>query len=441
MGGDLSTLTIKNILKQQHLSKPCYPITYYTHLDKDKWSSNENGLIVDLHILPDKLMRGVDDGTWFWWCDAQFVRFRDDQLFATTAAFRPRNGLWTAVPNTLNGRVQVLNLHDPENIDCSILHRTSSTVFPKVHPHPLGELVTYCGTGEVVVMTKQGDPIYSRSRDITNAVHVSCAIANNGVSLACLKRGMGVYFLESYLLDFAMTCESSLRCHQVCPGFIPTTFASGLVACKFSPDSKFIAVSSVSGYLFIVKKFKLEKYRIISTTQTESVLSSSEAFDFNPRTPHECIAFGSRDKYLQLLNIDTEEVSLVVEVDEAIDCVRYSRDGLFLAVGMRNFDISIYNSEDLNVMHKIRMSELCQEEIPRTAPGYPVVLNLSFTQDGGHLASSSCEGHVRVWRMPRLHTLMELSRNRILRSTPIHQVHQLTILPEKLRNFLLYKYF
>ena len=325
--------------------------------------------------------------------------------------------------------------------ECSVLSRTSSTVFPKVQPHPLGELVTYCGTGEVVVMTKQGDPIYSRSRDITNAVHVSCAIANNGVSLACLKRGMGVYFLETHLLDSVMTGDNALRCHLVCPGFVPPRFASDSVACKFSPDSKFIAVSSAAGYLFVVNKLKLERYRIICPDLTEVGLSSAEAFDFNPRIPHECLAVGTRDNNLRLLNIDTEEVNLVEDVDEAIDCVRYSRDGVLLAVGMRNFDIIVYNSDDLSVLHRIRMSELCQGEMSRRVTGYPAILNLSFTQDGGHLASCSCEGHVRIWRMPRLHTLMELSRNSILRNTPICRVQQLKILPEKLRNFLLYKYF
>ncbi|GFR97471.1 WD repeat and SOCS box-containing protein 1-like [Elysia marginata] len=439
MGLEIST--IRQVLKEQRLSQPCYPLTRYTRLDKDKWPVNEDGLVIDFQILPRKFERGVDDGSWYWWCDAQFVRFSDDQLFATTSAFLPRAGLWTAVPNSYNGRIQVIKLRDPENTKTSMLSRTNSTVFPKVQPHPLGEVFAYCGTGEVVVMTKDGDPIYSRSRDISNAVHKYCAIAHNGVSVACLKRGMGVYFLETYILDSALTSDDSLRCHQVCPGFVPPRLASDFVTCKFSPDAKYIAVSSMEGHLFVVTKFKLEKHCIICPKLTDESLSAAEAFDFNPRTPHECLAVGTRDKNLRLLNMDTEEVNMVADIGETIDCVRFSRDGIHLAVGMRTFDISIYSSEDLNLLKHIRMSELCQNEMSRRVGGSPAVLNLSFSQDGGHLASCTCDGHVRVWRMPRLLSLMELSRNSVLQNTPICKVNHLKILPEKLRNFLLYKYF
>ena len=302
-------------------------------------------------------------------------------------------------------------------------------------------MVLYCGTGEVVAMTSEGDPIYSRSRDLSNAVHVYCAIAPNGVSLACLKRGMGVYFLEACLLDTQLIVDGAIRCHHVCPGFVPPRHASDFVTCKFSPDSKFIAVSSMAGHLFVVQKFKLEKYCIIYPEFVEEPLSSAEAFDFNPRIPHECLIIGTRDNKLRLLNMKTEEVCLVVDTDQTIDCVRYSQDGLFLAVGMRNFDISVFNSEDLSIFHHIRMSELCHGETSRVRTGYPAVLNLSFSQDGDHLASCSCEGHLRVWRMPKIQSLMELCRNTVLKNTVIRDVHQLKVLPEKLRHFLLYKYF
>ncbi|GFN76945.1 WD repeat and socs box-containing protein 1-like [Plakobranchus ocellatus] len=440
MGIQIST--IRSILEKQSSSQPCYPLTPYSYLDRDVWSVDRYGLLTDLQILPEKLMRGQDDGVWFWWCDAQFLPFRDDHLFATTSCFMPRrDATWYPVPNAFNGRIQLIDVHGPDNIKCQVFSRTSSTVFPKVQPHPLGQLVAYCGTGDVVVMATDGDPVYSRSRDLTNAVHVYCAVGRNGVSLACLKRGMGVYFLETWSLHLQILPDKSIRCSQVCPNFIPLRGTSEFVACKFSPDSQFIAVSGSVGHLFVVRKPSLEKHCILWPGVLSEGLSHAESFDFNPRFPHEWLAMGTRDNRLQLFNIDTQQFGEVAEVKDKVDCLRYSPDGLLLAVALRNFDISVLNAQDLNHFHFIPMSELCVGEVSRTQPGYASVLNLSFTQDGSHLASSSCDGHLRIWRVPRLFSLQELCRNCILSHTAICRIQQLKMVPDKIRNFLLYKYF
>lgn len=325
--------------------------------------------------------------------------------------------------------------------ECSIFGRTSSSVFPKMNPHPLGEMVAYCGTGEVVVLSMNGDPVYSCSRDLTNAVHVSCAIGNNGVSFACLKRGMGVFFLESYALHSSLFCNDAVRCHKICPEFVPSKNIPDSVACRFSPDCRFIAVSSSRGHLFIVRRFKLEKLCIVCPDMFELSLSAAQAFDFYPCSPNQILTLGTLDHGIYTVNIETSEILIWVETEELIDCVIYTHDGLLLAVGFHNFNICIYNSDNLSIMHNIQMSSLCQDHIQRIQAHAPSVLNLSFSQNGEHLLSSSCDGHLRLWRIPRMLSLREICRDKILTCLRVRDVKMLINIPEKVKNFLLYKYF
>lgn len=314
-------------------------------------------------------------------------------------------------------------------------------MLPNVVPHPLGEMVAYCGTGEAVVMANNGEPVYTRSRDLTNAVHVYCAVANNGVSLACLKRGTLDFFLELYELDSAIQTNASTRCRQICKGFIPSRNRTDNVACKFSPNSRLLAVSGSQGILFTVKATTLEKYVTICPDLLDENLSSPLAFDFNPQFAFEVLTVATTNKLVQTLDISTGEVLWFFETGEDVDCLNYSRDGQLIAVGFHNFDIVIYDTENQNVFHTIDMSVLCQDQAQRIQHVYPTILHLSFSQSGEYLASTTCDGHLRLWRIPRVFSLQELCREAILACTPIRKIRRLQNIPQKMINFLLYKYF
>ncbi|CAG5115009.1 unnamed protein product [Candidula unifasciata] len=436
------TATIKHVLCAQSQSQRCYPLAPYVTFPKDGWSSGKGGLLLDTHILPDKLQRCSDDRSWFWWSDAQFLPFNDACLFTTTSVYQPRlYRHWLPVSSIPSGRVLMYDLLSSGQMQCSIFSRTSCSVFPNVNPHPLGKMVAYCGTGEVVVMSTSGDPVYSRSRDICNAVHVHCAIANNGVSFACLKRGMGTFFLESYSLDSIMFCDDSIRCHTVCPGFVPSNNEPNIVVCKFSPDSTLLAGSSNKGYLFVVKRYQLQKLSVVCPDMTSRQLSTAQAFDFCPCSPFQIITLGTSDRQILTVNIDTGQVVVSTETEQNIDCVTFTPDGLFLAVGFHNFDIDIYDSFSLVCVHNIQMSALCQDQLPRVQALAPTVLHLSFTQNGEHLASTSCDGHLRLWRIRRMFSLQEICRDKILTCIAIHRIEELTNVPQKVKHFLQYKYF
>ncbi|XP_005093056.1 uncharacterized protein LOC101858607 [Aplysia californica] len=431
---------LRQMLGDQPSKERCYPVTSYLPFNKNLWPAGAHGLLTDFHVLPEKLHRAVDDSSWFWWCDAQFVPFNDGHLFATASAFQPRAmHHWISQPRIPNGRVLLYNIENPDRLRCEIFSRTSCSVFPKMQPHPLGQLICYCGTGEVAVLASDADPVYSRSRDLTNAVHVYCAVSSNGIFLACLKRGMGVFFLETHILDVSLIGADSVRCHNLCPGFLPSKTRADNVACKFSPDWNLIAVSGAGGYLFMVGRRKMDLAINVCPDLVDDALSAAQAFDFNPCFDCEIITIGTASKKIQIVDIEKEEILLSVDTEEHIDCITYSTDGTILAVGFHNFDIHILESDELTCVHSIPMSELCQDQTQRVYPYYPAVHNLSFSQNAEHLVSTSCDGHLRLWRIPRQFSLQELCRDRILSCVPIRKVKRLN-LPQKIKNFLVYKY-
>ncbi|CAL1538757.1 unnamed protein product [Lymnaea stagnalis] len=438
MGSQMST--IKDILSQQSSSDWCYPLTPYIPFPKEKWPVFENGLISDIHILPDKLQRNLTNDSWYWWCDAQFVPFNDVSLYTTCSVYHPRPGCrWTSVPHMPSGRVVLYNFLSPNSLKCIIFSRTNSSVWPKVNPHPIGQLVAYCGTGETVIMSDKGDPVYSRSRDLTNAVHIYCATANNGVSFACIKRGIGVFFLEYHNIDTSILVHDSIRCHQICQDFVPSKIGNDSVACKFSPNSKQLSVSISTGVLFVVTRSKLEKVCIICPDMLDGSLSSAESFDYDPRFASKVLTVATTDGFIQTVDIETGTILRSVEAEDACDCLTYSPDGLFIAAGFHDFDIVIYD-RDLTTLHTFPMSTICQDQLQRVQPHYPTVLHLSFSQNGEHLASTSCDGHLRIWRIPKILTLQEMCRDKILACLPVRKVKYLNGIPEKMKNFLLYKY-
>ncbi|KAK0046348.1 WD repeat and SOCS box-containing protein 1 [Biomphalaria pfeifferi] len=439
MGLDLST--VKRVLSVQSVSEGCLPITPYVTFPKEQWPCDDKGLVTDFHALPDKLMQIVQNNHWYWWCDAQFVPFKDISLFTASSVYEPRpDRRWSHVSHMPNGKVVLYQLWSPDRIECNIYSRTNSTVFPRVCPHPLGELVAYCGTGEVVIMSDNGDPLYSRSRDLTNAVHVYCTVANNGISFACLKRGMGVFFLEHHHLDSTMMIHDTIRCNQICKEFVPLKTGNDCVACKFSPNSKQIAVSISTGILFVVKRCRLEKVCIICPDMVEQRLSSAESFDYDPRFPSEILSFATKDNLIYTIHIPTADQLCSTQTMDLVDCLIYSHDGCLIAAGFHNFNITVYSSQDLAPFHEISMSSLCQD-IVRVQRDYPSVLHLSFSQNAEHLASTSSDGHVRLWRIERMFSLQELCRDRVLQSIPVFKVKQLNSIPDKIKDFIVYKYF
>jgi WD40 repeat protein len=126
-----------------------------------------------------------------------------------------------------------------------------------------------------------------------------------------------------------------------------------------------------------------------------------------------------------------------VDTGETIDCVQYSQDGTLLAVSFRNFTVKIYNTDDLSPMRDFDLTLLCGSRVEQFQNvSLPTLHRLSFSYDGRYLATSACDGYVRIWTVPKMLSLQEWCRKGILQYVPLSKVTSCNF-PQKIKSFLL----
>lgn len=323
---------------------------------------------------------------------------------------------------------------------------TQSTVYPKVQPHPLGLAFGYAGTNEVSVLSMQKELLYTQPRDMNNRAQRFCAISPNGLYLTILSKGQGFYFLEIFQFDFHLSqYQKAVACHKLIPGFLGSRTHNDHAECKWSPDSSHIALSSSIGKLVLINKLEMRNVCEICPEILGWNLSTAGSYDFSPQHKFSVLAVGTSNGMLCIINISSENedelVLLQIKTGCIIDCVQYTHDGRVVAVSFRNFVVRVYDTLDLAELHTVCMSDLCSgyvRQIPNSP--FPAIMRLSFSYDGRHLATSSCDGMVRVWAIPRLLSLQEWCRKTVLAHIPLQKVRTCN-LPEKLKIFLLDPYF
>ncbi|KAK7482579.1 hypothetical protein BaRGS_00026180 [Batillaria attramentaria] len=324
---------------------------------------------------------------------------------------------------------------------------TQSSVYPKVQMHPLGEAVGYAGTSAINVVSLQNDALYTKQRDMNNRTQHFCAISPNGLHLAILSKGSGYYYLEIFLFDLTllMILAKPVECHRISPGFVGSRFHNDHAECKWSPDGSHIALSSSEGKLFVMAKSGTQNVCDVCPDLLESDLSTAGSFDFDPQSRFSVMAVGTIDGTLTIVRISKEDngnpLLSQMETGETIDCVQYNSDGSAVAAAFRSFTVKLYDTSDLTELHSFCMADLCPDHVSRFAASpYPAIMRLSFNFDGRYLATSSCDGVVRVWTIPRLLSLQEWCRKTVLSSIPICKVRDCS-LPNKLKTFLLSELF
>lgn len=444
----LSQGTLKVALRGQSCREKCVPLVPYQPLhDIIHHQVESGGLVMELKAIPLSLVRGeIPEGV-YWWTDAQFLPYNDAQIVVTASAFIPRPlHAWVKVEKVPQGRIILYSLkHQP--LRGEVFRGTQSSVYPKVQPHPLGQAIGYAGSCEVNIVSLRNDTLYTKMRDMSNRTHHFVAISPNGLHLATLSKGQGFYCLEIFQFDISLISVSPhpIECHKLSPGFKGNRFHNDQAECKWSPDSIHIALSSSMGKLFVAVKAGMKNVCDVCPDLLESDLSTAASYDFDPRTGFSVLAVGTADNTLNIVNISTGENGAPIvaqrNTEENIDCVQYNQDGSALAASFRSFVVKLYDTAELTELHTISMADRCPDQVSRFAgSAYPSVMRLSFTFDGRFLATSSCDGMVRIWAIPKLLSLQECCRKVILSSAPIQKIRS-SSLPRRLKAYLLSEFF
>ncbi|XP_076447022.1 uncharacterized protein LOC143284233 [Babylonia areolata] len=437
---------LKAILTSQQNCVKCIPQKPYQPFPEHLHESQNGGLVLEIRSLPSQIARREVSQDAFWWVDVQFLPYNDAELVVAATPYTPRQfQAWVAAKGVPHGRIIVFDTrHRP--IKGYVLTGTESTMYPKIQPHPLGEAVGYAGKGELRVDSLQNEVLFSKLRDMGNRSHRFCAFSPNGASMAVLTHCSRMYYLEVHHMGtFLSSVQKMVACHKLCPGFMASGTHNDHVECKWSPDGSRLAASSSRGKLFVVDKGLSHSVVNIFPCLVEGNLSSAGSFDFDPRVGHSVMAVGTSEGLLAIIQTDVSDQGDVIlqelDTEENINCVQYNQDGSSIAVSFSSFCVSVYSTKDLSLHHTIDMSESCSHHLSlyQNEP-FPLVQRLSFSYDGRHLATSSCDGYVRVWSVPRLLTLQEWCRKRILQNMPVVMVRKCS-LPQKMKQFLLSEFF
>ena len=280
-----------------------------------------------------------------------------------------------------------------------------------------------------MVETINHKPLYSRQKDLRMCNHKFCAISPDGKCLAILQADSKRFEIVLSRLDHGSTSlDIDLPLSQLLRGFYGPRYNEHL-ECKWSPDGEHITVCSSINFMFILTK-KLNF--VVNVTEeilpAEAYPSWSGTFDYDPRYTQDIIAVGCKNRIVYFINVSSKEVMHQTDIlgKDSIDSVVYHPRGTSLAVGCRDFNIFILDSESADIVFQIDM-KFTVPELVSNDPQSPSTMNMSYNTVGEQLAVSTCDGKVRVWQLPVKIQLFDLCRRAILSAVPGNKLNELPL--------------
>lgn len=321
----------------------------------------------------------------------------------------------------------------------------SSTTQPTIQPHPLGEYIAYIpSSAGVKVIGFNNEHVYEQPASFVGGSCKYFAIAPNGINLATIFRGQNFYFIRLNLFNnFGVSRPEDLKCHLLCPGFVGDRLFNDKVECRWSADSRFLAVGSYcsgSGKLFVLDKNSLKNICTVYPDLLEHSISSASSFEFDPRPNYWRLAVATTNECIHIVDVNKCEILQTINEGSArmpINCIQYNNQGTMLAVGYETVEIKIFDPDTEELLHVIDVKD-GDEKLQANVPCHTslAIMRLSFNWSGTLLASSVCDGMVRVWTVPGMFSLQRFCKLQILSLVPVRKVKTLK-LPEKIKHFLL----
>lgn len=316
--------------------------------------------------------------------------------------------------------------------------------YPKIHPHPSGQYVGYIGVGAITVETVQHELVLEKYKDLRNCNYKYFAFAPNGKYAAILLSACRRFEIMISRLDRGFSSEdTSVDFYRLYNGFKGSTAYNEHLECKWSPDSSHIAVCTSIGYLVVLDTALQPVVNVFEDIlTTDRFPSCAGAFDYDPRSCRQILAFGTNDRHVFIVNIESRKILYESEVlsPDPIDCLHYSPKGELMGISFRNWTVLFVETCKFEAVLKLNIAESTTvnlANIPGTSSPFPTVMRLSFTSTGEQVVTSSCDGYVRIWQLPRSATfsLKDLCRQAILSWVPMPDLRDLT-LPKRIVDYL-----
>ena len=314
--------------------------------------------------------------------------------------------------------------------------------FPKLHLHPSGEYIGFIGLGVVTVETVLHEPVYEKQRDFRNSNYKYFAFSPNGKYAAILLNASRRFELLLSRLSKGFP-DKSVDLLHVYKGFKGSDAYNEHLECKWSPDSSNIAVCTSIGFLVVLDTDLKSVVNVFEDIlKSDTFPSCAGAFDYDPRSCHQVLAFGTNDRRLFIVN--TESRNVLYESDtlgpDPIDCVQYSPSGNLLGLSLRNWSLLFIETRNLEIVFKLNTTDcpaITATNISNGFSAFPSIMRLSFSSTEEQIATSSCDGFVRVWQLPSFCiSLKGLCRQAILSFVPTSKLQNLS-LPKRLLDEML----
>ncbi|XP_050416409.1 uncharacterized protein LOC126830160 [Patella vulgata] len=449
MGAGTSSRLLMMKIKDHKVNEIFYPNKPYVH-SPEHWRAEPGGLIVELQALPRLFYNNrleTNDG--YWYVEASFLPYDDSKLVVSASCYYLLPNL-TAGTSTISGipsgRIFIVDLNKLNHgLGYFKLKGTSTSKKPKLSIHPSGDFIGYIGTGEVNLITLDSIQVYSKQKDISNAAFHCFAIAPNGIFIAIMTRNLGRYELQLSKLTFGEFRKKSVFCHHICPSFINQRGQyTDSVDFKWSPDSKYLAISNNQGVLFILQVLSMRNLCTVFEDVIEGQLASNTGYDFDPQYEHSIMAVATSEVKVHIINFLTGMTLCTLNPcedeseNDMIDCIKFNPDGQSIAVALHSLKIVIISVIEENILLSIDVKSSC----PQTTMGHDMreknILSLAYSSEGQKLLSSCCDGYVRIWNVAnQVQTLMALCRLKVLSLQKVSDVKNLK-LPKKIKNYLLH---
>ncbi|XP_046558964.1 LOW QUALITY PROTEIN: uncharacterized protein LOC124268011 [Haliotis rubra] len=436
--------SLQSLLACQKSNEKCYPCVPFRPCPPGVHAQTKQGLVASFKALPPVLARGTVTADTIWWTSAQFLPYNDRHLAVTTTPYTFRvNRPWLVASKMPAGKIFLYDI-GRKPIGCVHFKGISSSTHPTIQPHPIGEYIAYIpSSAGVKVIGLNNEHVYEQPASFVGGSCKYFAIAPNGINLATIFRGQNFYFIRmNNFNNFGIMQGEDLKCHLLCPGFVGDRFFSDKVECRWSPDSHFLAVGlycAGSGKLFVLDKNSQKNICTVCPDLLEDPISSACSFDFDPR-PDRCkLAVASTDDCIYIIDVKVVKFykQLMRGMLECQNCIQYNNQGTMLAVGYETLDIRIFDPDTEELLHVIDVKD-GDEKLQTNVPCHTslAIMRLSFNWSGTLLASSVCDGLVRVWTVPGMFSLQRFCKLQILSLVPVRKVKTLN-LPEKIKHFLL----